>query len=197
MPAKSPGIRVREQIDYRLRNFWTCIPAIIREIDYEKLRCKVQIKVKPTDIEPPIIAEVPFALQKGKDCTIIPDYAVGDVVLVVFSRYALDKILIDKEVRDPEIKRQFAISDAIIVGGLFVKNDDIPQKDDERDFTIIRKTDSGFSQIILKENGDILLKTDGRIFLNCDETTGRKVCRVGDKDSDGDTMIEGAERVFA
>jgi len=197
MPAKSAGIRVREQIEYRLKNFWTCIPVIIREIDYATLRCKVQLKVKPNEKEPPIIAEVPICLQRGKDCTIIPDFAVGDVVLCVFSRYALDKLLIDKEVDDPVMTRQFAVSDAIVIGGLYVRNEEIPQKEDPTDYTIIRKTSTGFSQIILKENGDIYLKTDGKIFLNCDESTGKKVSRVGDKDSRGDTMIEGADRVFA
>jgi len=208
--TKPIGQRIRDMIQYRLQSLWTAVPGIIVDINHTTLRCQVKVKLTMEfdngEIrKTPIIADVPIAFQKGKDAVVIPDYAVGDVVLLVFSRYALDKLLIDKDIRDPVFKRQFTIDDAIIVGGFFTEDDTIPQKDEERDFTILRKTDNGISQIILKENGDIVIKIASgnlqiegtKVYLNCDASTGKGVCRIGDKDSRGDTMIEGSNTVYA
>ena len=123
---------INKGIENRLDSLWTAIPAIVISVDYSSLTCSVQPKVKlqnPTSEELedlPIIQDVPIACQKSGDSVLLMLPEVGDTILIMFTKYALDNLLKDSQTADPNNVRRFSINDCIVVGGLHTSIDTVP-----------------------------------------------------------------------
>ena len=123
---------INKGIENRLDSLWTAIPATVVSVDYSTLTCSVQPKVKlqnPSSEELedlPIIQGVPIACQKSGDSVLLMPPVVGDVVLVLFTKYALDNLLKDDQTADPNNVRRFSINDCIVAGGLHTSIDTVP-----------------------------------------------------------------------
>lgn len=123
---------INRGIENRLDSLWTAIPAIVISVDYSTLTCSVQPKVKhqnPSSEELedlPIIQDVPIACQKSGDSVLLMPPEVGDTILILFTKYALDNLLKDSQTADPNNVRRFSINDCIVVGGLHTSIDSIP-----------------------------------------------------------------------
>jgi len=123
---------IEKGISKRLDSIYTAIPAIVTKIDLSTMKCDIQPKMKlknpanNTFEELPIIQDVPIAYPKTADSVLLMPPEVGDVVLVLFSKYALETLLKDKNTADVNDIRRFSINDAIIIAGLFTSVDSIP-----------------------------------------------------------------------
>jgi hypothetical protein len=69
-------------------------------------------------VEMPQLIEVPVCFLKAGPFIIRPPYVPGDVVLVVFSEHALDKLMLVANPTDAGHNRKFALDDAIVIGGI-------------------------------------------------------------------------------
>ena len=119
-------------IDQRLESLWTAIPANVISVDYSTLTCSVQPKTKLTNASSdeledlPIIQNVPISFQKSGESVLLMLPEVGDVVIVMFTKYALDNLLKDYQTADPGNVRRFSINDCIVVGGLHTSIESVP-----------------------------------------------------------------------
>ena len=119
-------------IDQRLESLWTAIPANVISVDYSTLTCSVQPKTKLTnppsdELEDlPIIQDVPISFQKSGGSVLLMLPEVGDVIIVMFTKYALDNLLKDYSTADPDNVRRFSINDCIVVGGLHTSIESVP-----------------------------------------------------------------------
>ena len=108
-------------IDSRLDNLWTCIPAIVIDVDYAAHSCSIRPKMKINGSEMPILLQVP--IMKANNSVII-SLKRDDIVLALFSKYSLTELLKDRNPASTKTEsRQFAIDDAIVIGGMFLSTD--------------------------------------------------------------------------
>jgi hypothetical protein len=123
---------IENGIEKRMEAIWTAIPAIVVKIDLATMHCDVRPKMKVTNPqteqleELPILQGVPISFQKGAGSVLLMPPEVGDVILVLFSKYALDNMLKDKQTVDHDDVRRFSIDDCVIVSGLYTSIDTIP-----------------------------------------------------------------------
>ena len=123
---------INKGIDKRLEALWTAVPAKVVSVDYSTLTCSVQPKIKlqnPSSEELedlPIIQDVPIACQKSGDSVLLMPPEVGDTILIMFTKYALDNLLKDSQTSDSNNVRRFSINDCIVVGGLHTSIDTVP-----------------------------------------------------------------------
>lgn len=132
MSDKSFPALVNAIISQRLEAMWTAIPAVVTKTNLTTMKCDVMPKMKLENPqteeleELPIILDVPVAFQKTAGSVLIMPPEVGDVVLVLFSKYALDNLLKDVQTADHDDVRRFDIGDALIIAGLHISTDTIP-----------------------------------------------------------------------
>ncbi|MCK5217562.1 MAG: hypothetical protein KAJ93_07220 [Methanosarcinales archaeon] len=123
---------INKGIENRLDSLWTAIPAKVVSINYSTLTCSVQPKVKlqntsSEELEDlPIVQDVPIACQKSGDSVLLMPPEVGDTILIMFTKYALDNLLKDYQTSYPNNIRRFSINDCIVVGGLHTSIDTVP-----------------------------------------------------------------------
>lgn len=118
---------VNAMISRQLDTLWTCVPAIIISVDYTHHTCSIRPKAKSSQSELPILEDVPIAVMAmGDGSMIITALKKGDVVLVLFSKYALTELMKDRNTAIPDVPRAFDINDAIVVAGLFMTIDKVP-----------------------------------------------------------------------
>lgn len=119
-------------ISRRLEAMWTCIPAIVDSVNHTNYTCSIRPKVKIDSAELPIIPDVPILAMKGGSSVILMPVAAGDIVLALFSKYALTELLKDKNPADHKDVRRFSIDDAMVLPGLFTSVDSVPAHDSSK-----------------------------------------------------------------
>ena len=107
-----------------LFNINTCFPGIIESIAGNKVQIKPAIKaVNPEDgsvEELPILVDIPLVFPRGANAGISWKVQKGDGVLVVFSKFNIDQWLQGNgDAPEQDDNRQFQLSDAIAIPGLF------------------------------------------------------------------------------
>jgi len=133
MSEKSFPALVNALISQRLEAMWTAIPAIVTKVNLVTMRCDVQPKMKlenpqTEELEDlPIIQDVPISFPKSAGSVLLMPPETGDVVLVLFSKYALDNLLKDRQTADHDDVRRFSIDDAIVIAGMYSSIGIIPQ----------------------------------------------------------------------
>lgn len=129
-----------ESVDYVT---WTC-----------SVRPKAKINVQGNVSDAPIITNVPIAVQKAGDSVILLPIKVGDVCLCVFSKHAIDTLLIDEDTVEIKIPRTFDLSDCLLIAGNFTGLDTIP-------------TIAEGEMLIQHESGSyIKFDADGKLYLH-------------------------------
>ena len=121
---------IKKHISKRLNSLETVQVVTVESVDYTSMRCSVRPKTKATISgtakDRPIILNVPIAFQKSGDSVILLPPTVGDVGVVIFSKFALDHLLINPDTVEITIPRTFSINDAMYVGGLYLDTDTLP-----------------------------------------------------------------------
>jgi len=105
----SMGNIIRKLMGEKLNTMWTAVPCKV--INVYKMTADVEPRVRGFGI----IANIPVAIIRGGNAGIIPPVAIGDVVLVLFSKYALDTMLNSKSQTSFDTRPTFAYADAIII----------------------------------------------------------------------------------
>ena len=121
---------IKKYITLRLQVLETVEVVIVESVVLTTWTCSVRPKGKLNIVgkqtDAPIIMNIPIAVQKAGGSVILMPINVGDVGLCVFSKYALDNLLIDKATNAIKIPRTFDYNDAIYIGGLYTELDTIP-----------------------------------------------------------------------
>lgn len=140
---------IDNQIDARLAELHTCMPAKVVKVDVAAAKCDVQPLLKrtygdETTVKLPVITNVPISFYRaGKSFISLPVH-VGDIVELRFAERSLDIWLEKGGEVDPLDPRKFDLSDAIAYPGVYPYNDppagatanDIIIKNDQTVFTI-------------------------------------------------------------
>lgn len=112
-----------------------------------------------------LLIEVPVSFLKAGPFFIRPPYKEGDIVLVVFADGDIENVLLSGEESDPNSTRKHSLDDAIIVGGIMPYTMELPEEHAE-DLVIANEDMS--QKIVLHEDGNITIKTDGEMNMEGD-----------------------------
>jgi hypothetical protein len=161
---------IKKHINARLRSLETVEIVMVESVCLETMTCAVRPKSKVdvygNAVEMPQILEVPIMLQKSGDSVIMMPPKAGDVGTCVFSKYALDNLLIDKSTVVVSIPRNFNINDAIYIGGNFVESETIPSVS-EGEYLIHH---SSGSTITISSSGNISLNHKSGAYIRIDSS---------------------------
>ena len=121
---------IKKHITKRFDALETSQIVIVESINYENYTCSVRPKTKVDvrgDVQDrPIIMGIPILVQKSGNSAILIPPTVGDIGTVIFSKYAIDNILIDASTNSVTIPRSFDINDAIYIGGNYTGLETVP-----------------------------------------------------------------------
>ena len=113
---------------------------------------KVDVIPLPSE-ENAIVLNVPVAHVRSRDFFIYVPLKEGDKVILVFMDGDTDSILFDEDKKTTE--RTHDISDCVCIGGITLFNENLKVADKE---SLCIQNKEGTGAVILKENGDILIK---------------------------------------
>ena len=142
----------------RLQRLHTTEIVIVEEVDYTTWTCsvrpKARIDVQGTIMDMPVISGVPMSAPKAGDSVILMPAEIGDICLCVFSKHAIDNMLLDHATNSITIPREFDINDCILVSGLYTQMETVPTV---LKGEILIKNQSG-SHLKFFANGDMEMK---------------------------------------
>lgn len=156
---------IRRIVNDKISEIHTCLPAKIEKYDPQKLRAEITLlnkaELEGEEVVIPPIIEVPVRVLQAGPFLIRPPYEKGDVVLVLFSERALDKILITGEPESVQLTRKHSLDDAIVLGGLRVEQADKAPEEYSKDL-IAGMTDGEewFSYLTFTHEGPVILELD-------------------------------------
>ncbi|MBM7623641.1 Gp138 family membrane-puncturing spike protein [Sporohalobacter salinus] len=149
------------------------LPAQIEKYYPEKMRADVTLLAKrelktgldeSEEVVIPPILECPVSYFDAGPFIIRPPYQKDDVVNVVFSQKALDKLLITGEPESPDLERRHSLDDAIVMQGL--KTEQEPDLNSNYTSDLLLENRKADSRIVMKEGGDLLIETNGETTVN-------------------------------
>ena len=126
-------------------------------VEFDALKMKAKIQPLPSE-EHSLLINVPVMSFITKDFYIRLPLKKDDIVVVLFSDNDLDNILLGSD--NKETDRKHDLSDSICIGGIIPFTEEFT--DDNEDDLIISHRENT-AKIVIKENGDILVKTDENI----------------------------------
>ena len=149
----------------------TCMPGNIIDYDHTTQKASVQPairKVYQTKDEQgnflvrdmPVLNSVPVIFQRSGATAIYFPVNPGDSCLILISERSLDEWINQGGQVTPRDPRQFHLSDAVVIMGLYPFSDPLPIQNNE-DFVI---THAG-STITIKADGEIDIKTSSKLAL--------------------------------
>lgn len=163
----------RKMINDAVNDIHTSLPAKINKYDAKKMRAEITLLNKQdlegNLVEIPPVLEVPVGFMKAGQFIIRQPYQKGDVVVVVFSEKAIDKLLISGNPENPKYKRKHSLDDAIIVNSLQLESESDLNSSYTSDLLI--ENQDADSRIVMKENGDLLIETTGKVNATSTDTT--------------------------
>lgn len=147
-----------------------CLPAKIVTYDFstQKASVKPLLKKVYTDdsvIDLPIVNNVPVMHPSSGGASITFPVKKNDQVLLVFSQRSLEEWLDNGKDIAPDDPRTFDLTDAIAIIGLRSFNNQSPAKNND-DLMV----SYGGSEITIKKNKDIELKTATKVKINSPES---------------------------
>lgn len=150
---------IDSRIEHIINLKWTLVPGVvIRKVS--SIEYVIRSKVKVGDNTAPRVVSVPIAVPKSGNTYILIPPKVGDVVLIGFSKYALDELLDNTNENTVDDPRRFNYTDAIILGGFFLSFDTAP---DVGDGEVLINHESG-SSLKIDNNGDVVIT--GTVLVN-------------------------------
>lgn len=117
---ESPSVKIHNFIVKHLDKLWTLMIGKVTYVDHANMRCKVRVKLRTSTGDTNVIIDVPVVYPKSGGNVILTPIAADDVVLLGFSKFALDDLLIDEVIVNEESmfeNVQFSVSEAMILGG--------------------------------------------------------------------------------
>lgn len=155
---------VKKLIGNSINNINTMFPAIVEDYNVETGKITITPKLKMLDnngnyIDRAFLFECPTSFIKAHSFYVRVPYKKGDIVFVGCSQDALDNLLIDNltNVSVLEGVQRFRLTDAIVIGGLMIDNENKMTSENKDDFIIQNRLNNDI--IILKENGGVQIKT--------------------------------------
>ena len=149
----------------RFKELQTAEVVVVEAVDYNTWTCavrpKARVDVRGNVQDMPIIMNVPIALQKAGNTSVMLPIKVGDVGVAIFSKHALDNLLIEKTTTTITIPRNFDINDAIYISGLYTGVETVPNVAEGE---MLLHHESG-SHIKFFANGNIEIKGN-RVDIN-------------------------------
>ena len=123
--TKGPASKVRNLSLSLLRAAWTMVPGVITYVDKEACRCNVKIKIRDDTREFKELTDVPVVFPRGGNSVILMPVSAGDVVLVGFSKFPLDSLLVNEQVVQKDIDKldYFDVGSAIVLAGFILANE--------------------------------------------------------------------------
>ena len=129
---------IKIAIEHYTADMNVCLPGkIVKILDFEKRKISVQPEIKKvyldnTELEPPIIENVPLKFTGSSKAILHFPIEVGDSVLILFSQRSIDNWLSKGSLTTPGDRRKFDISDAFAIPGIIsfkkahtlIKNED-------------------------------------------------------------------------
>lgn len=156
---------IKKHLNMRFRELQTVEIVVVEAVDLTTMRCsvrpKARINIRGNAQEMPTILSVPISFQKSGDSVLLIPPKVNDVGTVVFSKHALDTLLINRDTVEITIPRTFDINDCIYISGNYTEVEDIPSIAEGE---MILQHESG-SFIKFFANGNIEIKAN-RIDMN-------------------------------
>lgn len=179
--------QIREEIDSRVVDIHTAIPA--RIISYDS--SKSQVTVKPygvfmsgnRSLDYPLISGVPVVMPMtiGKSCGIAFPIAPGDDCLLIFAEQDIGCWL---DGADPDISMTHALSNAVAICGLSSNQNAAANKATQD--SIMRLYNSG-TTIDLKKDSVVISQGSSRICVS-----GGKIIIDGDVSVSGNLSVSGS-----
>lgn len=149
----------------------TSFLAIVESYDIETGRATIHPKIKYLDnngeyVEYASIVECPVASFKCGSFYLRCPYVYGDIVIVVCSQDALDDLLISSGTTISNLDgiQKHRMQDAIIIGGVFVEDEKIMNKNFPNDFIIQNRLNNDL--IVLKKEGGVEINTTSEVKIN-------------------------------
>jgi hypothetical protein len=104
------------------KNFYTCLPGIVKSFDPGTKRAKIQVALKQlktdgTSTSYPIQADVPVIFPASKNYILFFPLEDGDSVIMLFSQRGIEKFKTAYEESEPDKYGFFAIKDAVAIPG--------------------------------------------------------------------------------
>lgn len=162
--SNTNNVSFPEAIKTAIQNFVSdvnvCLPGkIVKILDAKKRKISVQPEIKrvyldKTELEPPIIENVPLKYTGSSEGILHFPIKVGDKVMIHFSQRSLDNWLSKGDLTTPGNRRMFDITDAFAVPGIQAFVNDHPLIEDEND--VVLRTQNHDFHIDTKTNKVII-----------------------------------------
>lgn len=160
----TPSDIFRNSVYSVLNNVHTALPGIVKAYDPASNKATIQPALNKAfesgAVEMPIMENVPVMFQSGANFAINFPINVGDYVLLVFCERSIDLWKSVGGQVTPDDPRKFHLSDAVAIPGLMPFTGDFSKNNGE-DFII----SFAGSEIRIKANGDIQIKTSNKIAI--------------------------------
>lgn len=154
----------RDSVDALISNIHVSMPGIIVDYDASTSSATIQPALNKNyfsgAIEMPVIENVPVIFPSTSQFSLSFPLSAGDTVLLVFCERSIDLWKSVGGQLTPNDRRKFALSDAVAVPGLSSFNSNFSSRS-STDFITQYKG----SQVRIQENGDIQIKTSGKIAI--------------------------------
>ena len=123
--TSGPAGKVRNLSLSLLRAAWTMVPGVVTAVDKVACRCNVKIKIRDDTREFAELTNVPVVFPRGGNSIILMPLTTGDVVLVGFSKFPLDSLLVNEQVVQKDIDKldYFDVGSAIVLAGFVLDNE--------------------------------------------------------------------------
>jgi len=158
-----PEETLKTVLDGRQVSIWTALPGIITNIDFDAMTCEVQPSIQGTVVDEngnftqvnlPLLLDVPIVFPSGGGFTITFPLAAGDEVLVVFSSRCIDAWWQQGDVQPAMEARMHDLSDGFAIPGPKSQPNAIPGISDSK---LQIRTDAGTTYFQIAATGKMNL----------------------------------------
>lgn len=172
---RSVGYKVvKNMIMTHINEINTMFLAIVEDYNVETGKITVLPKMKMLNnydeyVDRAMLVECPTSCIKARDFYLRIPYKKGDVVYVGCSKDALDNMLLDNNtgVSILDGVRKFRLTDAVVLGGIFVDTENSMSNEYPDDFIIQNRQNNDI--IILKKDGGVQVKTSTKFQIDASE----------------------------
>lgn len=164
------------QINGRLKDMHTSMPAIVASFDAAKQTCSLQPTIQrvfgDTPVNLPLCVDCPVIFPQGGGFVLTFPLAPGDEVLMLVAERAIDNWYAAGGTQTPAEYRMHDLSDGFALAGISNQTRNIPDLNTD---AIELRTRSGDARVILATDGTItnsnpggntVLSADGRFTIN-------------------------------
>ena len=172
---RSVGYKVvKNMIMTHINEINTMFLAIVEDYNVETGKITVLPKMKMLNnydeyVDRAMLVECPTSCIKARDFYLRIPYKKGDIVYVGCSKDALDNMLLDNNtgVSSLDGVRKFRLTDAVVLGGIFVDTENSMSNEYPDDFIIQNRQNNDI--IVLKKDGGVQVRTSTKFQIDASE----------------------------